>query len=78
MKDLQLGLVREIDEAERWLRSTVGDAANGSPALAELQGLRVRAQSAVTAQERTAIQKELSTWKRSRMDSSKGASPQSP
>ena len=66
VKDLQLGLLREIEEAEQWLRARAGDTANGSPALAELQRIRQQARTAVTAQERTAVRNELSAWRRLR------------
>ncbi len=62
VKDLQQGLIHEVDAAEQWLRTHAGDVASGSTTPVELQRLRQRAQNAVTAEERTAIRNELSVW----------------
>jgi hypothetical protein len=72
VQELQLGLTKEIDGSEQWLRAKVGDLANGSQALAELQALRTRAGTAATSEERSSIRNELAEWKRLRLGQATG------
>ncbi|NMO22682.1 protein kinase [Pyxidicoccus fallax] len=50
-KALQQRVLRDIADAEQWLRAKVGDIANGSPVLQDLLDLRSRAQTAGSNQE---------------------------
>ncbi|MFY1827365.1 protein kinase domain-containing protein [Myxococcus fulvus] len=75
---LRSRLTAECQKAEQVLRAKVGNIADGSPALHELQALRQRIESAHTLDEYDQLQRELARWKHSRLGPATGTSLRNP
>ncbi|MCK8499753.1 serine/threonine-protein kinase [Myxococcus fulvus] len=78
VKELRSRLTTECQKAEQVLRAKVGNIANGSPALHELQALRQRIESAHSSDEYELLQLELARWKHSRLGPATGTSLRNP